>query len=194
MKKKGIIKELKEHVPFTFFAVLIAIFVIAVILYYFKKDISEEFFHILHPLHVLASAMVTAGIYYKYKNDPGKAVMIGIIGAIAIGSLSDIIFPYLGGLIFNLNTEFHLPLFETPLIIILSAIFGCIIGISSNLTKFPHFIHVFISVFASLFYLLTFSPDFSILYFTGTFLIVFISVIIPCCLSDIIFPFLFLKK
>jgi hypothetical protein len=74
------------------------------------------------------------------------------------------------------------------------ALLGSIIGIFSGLTKIPHFLHVGISVFASLFYLLAFSQTFNIPYFIATFFIVFIAVIIPCCISDILYPFFFLGE
>jgi hypothetical protein len=191
---KKIIHELKKHIPFTALATLIAIFITIFIIYWVKKDISQEFFHVLHPLHVLASAIVTSGIFYKYKKSFVQAVIIGVLGAIIIGSISDIIFPYIGGLIFNLNIEFHLPIIEMTTIILFTAIIGSILGISLKITRFPHLIHVLLSVFASLFYLLAFSQSFEIIYFIGAFFVVFIAVIIPCCLSDIIFPFFFLRK
>ena len=149
---KKIIHELKKHIPFTALATLIAIFTTIFIIYWIKKDISQEFFHVLHPLHILASAIVTSGIFYKYKNNFIQAIIIGVLGAIIIGSISDIIFPYLGGLLFNLDIEFHLPLIEMTTLILFTAITGSILGISLKITKFPHFIHVFLSVFASLFY------------------------------------------
>jgi hypothetical protein len=191
---KKIIHELKKHIPFTALATLIAIFTTIFIIYWIKTDISQEFFHVLHPFHILASAIVTSGIFYKYKKSFIQALFIGVLGAIIIGSISDIIFPYLGGLAFNLNIEFHLPLIEMTTLILFIAVIGSILGISLKITKFPHFIHVFLSVFASLFYLLAFSQAFKIIYFIGAFFVVFIAVIIPCCLSDIIFPFLFLRK
>lgn len=194
MNSKKIIHELKEHVPFTALATLIAIIITIGIVYWVKTDISEESFHILHPLHILASAIVTSGIFYKYKKNFIQALLIGITGAIIIGSISDIIFPYLGGLIFQLEMEFHLPIIENTFVILFPAIAGSILGISFKITKSPHFIHIFLSVFASLFYLLAFSEGFRTLYFLGAFFIVFIAVIIPCCLSDIIFPLLFIKK
>ena len=192
--KPRIIHELKKHIPFTALATLIAILITLFIIFGIKKEISENFFHVLHPLHILASALVTAGIFYKYKKSFIQAVLIGVLGSVITGSISDIIFPYFGGLLFNLNMEFHLPLIEKTILIISTAILGSILGISLKITRFPHFIHVFLSVFASLFYLLAFSQVFKIIYFIGAFFIVFISVIIPCCISDIIFPFLFLRK
>jgi predicted membrane protein len=190
---KPLIHELKHHLPFTalasFFAILITLLTIQ-----YTKNINETIFESLHILHLIASSIVTAGIFYKYKKNPLYAFLIGIFGAIIIGSLSDIIFPWLGSLIFGLHTHFHLPLIEIPIIIFLSAGIGSLIGMLTLKTKIPHLLHVGISVFASLFYLITYTPEISFLFFTLSFLIILLSVIIPCCISDILFPFFFLGK
>ena len=62
-------------------------------------------------------------------------------------------------------------------------------------TKFPHAGHVLLSTWASLFHIImalgtTISP----LLVMIIFLFLFISVLIPCCLSDIILPMLFIKN
>ena len=195
MKKiKGLFHELKHHLPFTAAATLIAIVVVLFVGYYARTSISENLFEILHPLHVLASSIVTAGIFYKYKPKFIPALLVGISGAIILGSLSDIIFPWLGGNLLNLKTSFHLPIIEEPFLILASALVGCFIGITTGKTKIPHFVHISLSVFASLFYLLAFSQQFNMIYFLGAFVIVFISVIVPCCISDILFPFFFLGE
>ena len=191
---KSVLLELKHHIPFTALATLGAILIVVFIQYYLKKGISEDSFHILHFLHVIASAMVTAGIYYKYKPKIVYAFLVGITGAIVIGSISDIIFPYFGAIILGAEVDFHLPLIEETFFTLLSAVFGSMAGIATRITKIPHFIHVFLSVFASLFYLLVFSAGFAFGHFVWAFLIVFVSVIIPCCISDIFFPFIFLKE
>lgn len=194
MEVKKFFKELKEHIPFTAVATLIAILIAISILYYFNREISGGVFEAAHVLHVVVSGMVTAGLYYKYRTNIFYALLIGVFGALIIGSLSDILFPWLGGNLLGLHTHFHLPVIEIPLIIFSVAILGSFLGIALKITKVPHFIHVFLSVFASLFYLLAFSPDFGLGYFLTSFLIVFVSVIIPCCISDLIFPFIFIRK
>lgn len=193
MKIKIIFLELKHHIPFTFIATLIAALSIGII---YQKGIliSEPFFYVIHPLHLFISAIVSAAIFYKYKNNFIQALLIGITGAIIIGSLSDIILPYLGGILFQLKISFHFSLLEKPLIILSAVIIGSIIGITTKITKIPHFLHVFLSVFASLFYLLAFSTSLNLIHLIVTFFIVFIAVLIPCCISDIIFPLLFVKK
>ncbi len=194
MKIKEIIHELKHHLPFTAFATIIAIIIVVLFQYLLQKQISENLFEIFHPLHIVASSIVTAGIFYKYKSKLVPALLVGITGSIIIGSLSDIILPWLGGNILSLGTSFHLLLIEKPILILAVAIIGSSIGISTKTTEMPHFIHVFLSVFASLFYLLAFSLNFNFVYFIGAFLIVLVSVILPCCISDILFPFFFLKE
>lgn len=193
MKTQKIIHELKEHVPFTALATIIGILTVLMVYYFFKTIISENIFHYFHFLHIIASAMVTAGIFYKYKKNFLYALLVGITGSIIIGSLSDVILPYLGWLSLNINIDFHLPLIEETFFVLLSALTGSLLGIWVGLTKISHLAHVSLSVFASLFYLLAFSLSFNFGYFIISFFIVFIAVIIPCCLSDIIFPFLFLK-
>ena len=194
MRTKEILHELKHHLPFTIFATIGAIILVILLQYLFQKQISENLFEIFHPLHVMASSVVTAGIFYKYKPKLISALLIGITGSIIIGSLSDIILPWLGGSLLGLGTSFHLLLIEKPVLILSLALIGSSIGISTKITEMPHFIHVFLSVLASLFYLLAFSQIFNTLYFIASFFIVLIAVIIPCCISDILFPFFFIGE
>ncbi len=194
MRTKEILHELKHHLPFTVFATISAIILIIFLQYLFQKQISKDLFEIFHPLHIIASSIVTAGIFYKYKPKVIYALLIGITGSIIIGSLSDIILPWLGGNLLGLGTSFHLLLIEEPVLILLSGLIGSSIGISTKITEMPHFIHVFLSVFASLFYFLAFSQIFNTFYFIASFFIVLIAVIIPCCISDILFPFFFIGE
>ena len=67
-KLKEFFHELKHHAPFTALATILAVLISILIIYDLKQNISEEIFHILHPLHVIVSAIVTSAIFYKYKN------------------------------------------------------------------------------------------------------------------------------
>jgi predicted membrane protein len=190
---KQIIKELKHHAPFTASATIIAV-ILAGFFYSFNKVVSEETFHWFHFLHIVASAMVTSALFYKYKKNLISAILVGVLGAIIIGSISDVFFPYLGWTSLKLDIHFHLPLIEETLLVLFFAFLGSFLGVSIKKTKQPHFVHVFLSVFASLFYLLAFSSGFNLIYYLGAFLIVFLAVLVPCCLSDIVFPFFFLNE
>jgi len=189
-----IIHELKHHAPFTLGATFIAILIVFIFGFVLNQKISENIFEIIHPMHILISAIVTSAIFYSYKKNIFYSILVGISGTVIIGSLSDVVFPYFGGLIFNFHPTFHLPLIEYPSIIIGVALFGSLVGIATKITRLPHFLHVLLSVFASLFYILAFSIKLNFIGFAIAFLIVFIAVIIPCCVSDIVFPFLFLGE
>lgn len=196
-REATIIEELKHHSPFTLAASLFA-GVLVIILYTLNKEyfigIIPSLFEIIHPSHILVSAIATAAIYWKYNKSIVKTILIGISGAILIGSLSDVIFPWAAGNLFSLQTSFHLPVIENPILIIGIALIGSVIGIFFGAFKISHFLHVFLSIFASLFYLLTFSIEISILAILLISFLVFLFVYIPCCISDIIFPLLFIKK
>ena len=190
---KQLVHELKHHLPFTASATIIAV-VISVVFIMLSLDIGESIFHSLHILHLLASAIVTSAIFYKYKKSVFQTILVGISGAIIVGSLSDIIFPWLGASIFQLNPHFHLSIIEIPFMVLGTAFIGSLIGIMTLATKLPHTLHVGISVFASMFYLITYVETVNVLSLILSFIIVVISVMIPCCVSDILYPFFFLGK
>ncbi len=195
-KSEIILRELKRHFPFTLISSLAAGVLVA-IFYLINKGyfvgIVSGLFEIIHPAHVLVSAMATSAIYWKYKKSVVETILVGVAGAIFIGSLSDILFPWFAGNLFSLNTHFHLPIIEKPFLIMGVALVGSVAGMHC-LFRFSHSIHVFLSIFASLFYLLAFSVEVGALAVLLISLLVFLAVYIPCCISDIVFPLLFVKK
>jgi len=194
MEKNLIVEELKEHWPLALVASLIAATLVILISAFGKVEIVENMFEIFHPAHVLVSAAATSAIYYKYRKSIVGAILIGVIGAILIGSLSDVLLPWISGNLFSLQTSFHLPILEEPLQILAIGIIGAFAGIYLGFFRFSHSLHVFLSVFASLFYLLAFSITFNTWTIFAISLIVFLVVYIPCCISDIIFPLWFVRK
>lgn len=197
MKIKEIIHELKRHSPFTAIATITAIVIVVIISWFGLFSLPESLFNGFHYLHILVSAIATATVFYAYKKNAFQGIAVGILGAIIIGSISDIFFPYLGSLIFNLSPDFHLPILEHTLTVLSFALVGGILGISLKKSRMPHFIHVFLSVFASFFYLINYSyngPEIWILEIFIMFIITFVSVILFCCVSDIVFPYLFLGE
>ncbi len=192
---REIVEELKEHVPFTAAATAVAVIITAFLL--IKNNLLEHavsFFYVFHPIHIFFSAVVSAAIFYKYKQNMTLALITGVILSVLVGSVSDVMLPYIGSLIFRIPTSFHLPAIEKPLTIFGIAILGSFVGIIGKKTKFPHFLHVLISVFASLLYIFAYSTNFSPLVLALIFVITSVSVVIPCCLSDIILPIIFKKE
>ncbi len=192
--KKEIRQELKEHIPFTIFATVSAIVVSLILSFFINYDNSKHIFEGLHIVHVIFSAFASTLVFKRHNNSVMHALLVGVAASIFIGTISDVILPFLGALILGLKPQFHMPILENPLIILSSALVGTIASLKFKNTKLPHLLHVFVSVFASLFYLVSFTNLSKLILWILSVIIVFISVLIPCCLSDIIFPLLLAKK
>ena len=201
-----IASELKEHAPFTALGAATGIILMVIIvLTNMPAQVPQTAFYTLHPFHVVLSAIATTAMYRKYgKRNVWAAVLIGYAGSIGVATLSDAIIPYLGGSLLGVEIGFHIPFIETEKIpfigietwkvVNLAALAGIAIGYLRPATKFPHLGHVLLSTWASLFYFAAFgiAQWFPLLPFI--FLFLFLAVWIPCCLSDIIFPLLFVRK
>jgi len=204
---KQISKELRAHAPFTVFGAITGI----IIMIFFRNitfDISYKIFYVLHPIHVVLSALVTASMYKLHTCDQinskclrGKCNLwilfaIGYIGSIGIATISDSILPYLGEMILRMpNKEIHIGFIEKWWLVNPLAFLGVAIACFRPATKIPHAGHVLLSTWASLFHLMMAKGDqLSVLMSIVIFVFLFVSVWLPCCLSDIVFPLLFVKK
>jgi len=199
---KQILHELKEHSPFTILGALSGIF----IMFFFWNTpykISYNIFYTLHPIHVLLSALVTASMYknYKCKNDSNKCslwllLFVGYIGSIGIATISDSVVPYIAESILGLpNKGIHLGFIEKWWLVNPLAFVGIAIAYFKPSTKLPHLGHVFLSTWASLFHIImALGGTIAIYMYPFTFIFLFIAVWLPCCLSDIIFPLLFVNN
>ncbi len=203
---RRIASELKEHVSFTALGAATGIVIMAIIVFaHIPSPISEAAFYTLHPLHVILSALVTTALYARYsKGKLWAAILIGYAGSVGIATLSDVVIPYLGGALLNIDMGFHVPFIETEempffgvakwVVINSAALIGIAIGYWKHATKFPHSGHVLLSTWASLFYFTAFGIASWLPLLPLVFIFLFLAVWLPCCLSDIIFPLLFVRK
>ena len=199
---KQIYHELKEHAPFTSFGCLTGIIIMLI----FQKvpfDVSYKIFYTLHPLHIILSALVTASMYelHKCKQDRKQCnlmilLVIGYVGSIGIATLSDSVIPYLGEVLLGLpNRGIHIGFIEEWWLVNPLAIVGIAIAYFRPATKIPHSGHVLLSTWASLFHIImALGQGLNWLIYVVIFLFLFIAVWMPCCVSDIIFPLLFVTK
>ena len=189
---RRIIKELVHHAPFTAGGAVTGIIIILIIVFgNVPSNISYAVFYTLHPLHVVLSALVTAAMYKKYSDGKiWKVLLVGYFGSIGLATISDAIIPYLGGTLLNIEMEFHVPFIEEWWINIL-ALVGTMLGYWKSVTKLPHWGHVLLSTWASLFYFTAYGTSNWIPMIPFIVLFLFLAVWLPCCLSDIVFPLLF---
>ena len=161
---------------------------------------SHVIFHVFHPVHMLFSAIATTAMFWRYERRLLKAVIIGIVGSAGICSISDVGLPYLSGLLLGAKEmHFHWCLLAHPSLVVPFMVVGVVVGILAaetvrRSTYFSHAGHVFVSSAASLFYLVSFGltdwPD----HLGAVFVLMVLSVTVPCCFSDIAFPLLLTKK
>jgi hypothetical protein len=200
-------KELKIHAPFTIFGTITGVIIIAL----FQKlpsGLSYNIFYVLHPIHVVLSALVTASMYrlHTCERISGKCIrgkcnlwfllIIGYIGSVGIATISDSIIPYLGEVMLKMpDRGIHLGFIEKWWLVNPLAIIGVLIACFRPTTKFPHMGHVLLSTWASLFHIIMSIGGKSLNWFVyaAIFLFLFLAVWIPCCVSDIVFPLLFVK-
>jgi hypothetical protein len=189
-----ILRELKSHAPFTLLGAVSGIVLMAgILLLEIAHEALEPAFEASHAAHVFLSAMVTAGVYRRHGGKPVACLVVGYVGAISVGTLSDIIFPYLGGELLGGHMHFHLAFIEHWWLINPVALLGAGLALVRPTTKLPHSGHVLLSTWASLFYLNAHAADpWTLPMLVPVFLVLFVAVWVPCCMSDIVFPLVFL--
>ena len=214
--------ELKGHAPFTILGALTGI-LFMLIFRNVGTDYAEVLFSIFHPAHVVLSAMVTASLFAIHREAKNflLILVIGYVGSIGIATLSDSVVPYIGESLLGLHipthtdlhdhdsgeTEadaeniehsehrIHLGFIEDWYIVNPAAILGVFIAYFLPRTKFPHAAHVLISTWASSSHILMSAQgDITFTVTIAIFAILFIAVWLPCCISDIVFPLLFVKS
>lgn len=202
---RNIGRELIHHAPFTAVGAVIGVVIMAVIsLCDTPMNVSEALFFTFHPLHVVFSALVTTALYRKQKGHKLWAVVIiGYVGSVGIATLSDAVIPYLEGSSLRIDMGFHLPFLETEampflgipkwIVVNAAALIGIAIGFFRPNTTFPHMGHVLLSTWASLFGFTAFGTADWLPLLPIIFVYLFLAVWIPCCVSDIVFPLLWVK-
>ena len=198
MKAPVIATELRSHAPFTAFGTMTGIVIMAAFVQFqVSREISSTLFWIMHPLHVLLSALVTTAMYRLHsKGSVIRIIIIGYVGSIGIATLSDSLLPFVGEWLINLpHRDIHLGFIEKWWLVNPLALAGIALGYVISHTKIPHAGHVLLSTWASLFHILMAlgtSIDVVTTILIAVFL--FLAVWIPCCTSDIVFPLLWIKK
>ena len=202
---KRITEELKRHAPFTALGAASGIAIMVIIIFgnFLPQvsPISQNIFYILHPTHVALSAVVTTAMYMRYgKRKIWAAILIGWTGSIGIATISDSLIPYLGEVLLELpNRGIHIGFIEKPLLTNSAAFLGIVLGYwgwsAKFITKFPHFGHVLISTWASLFHIImALGVTVSWIQVIVILLFLFLAVWLLCCTSDIVYPLLFIGK
>ncbi len=204
---RQILRELKNHAPFTLFGALTGIFVM-VLCRHLPYRISYNLFYVLHPVHVLLSALVTAAMYqlhecgcvsgncFKGKCNFLILLIVGYVGSVGIATISDSVIPFFCEALLQMpRREIHLGFIEKWWLVNPLACIGIVIAYFMPKTKFPHAGHVLLSTWASLFHIIM-AREGALPWFLYPVVLffLFVAVWVPCCVSDIVFPLLLVKN
>jgi len=167
--------------------------------------------------------MVTAAMFklHSLKRSFAVILAIAIAGSIGIATLSDSLIPYAGEVLLGIEVQVHghggedehnhqaeeanyeggfvehahIGFIEAWYVVFPVAIIGALIAYFRPRTKFPHAGHVLLSTWASSFHMLmAFGGDIRPVKLLGSFVFLFLAVWLPCCISDIVFPLLFVRS
>ncbi len=195
---RRILHELKHHAPFTLAGTLVGVVVMLVMVFSrASHEVSHTLFAVFHPAHVLLSALTTAAMFRVHGR--GKwwtTIIVGIVGAIGIATLSDSIIPFVGEKLLSLpHAHVHAGFIEQWFIVLPAALAGALLAFVWPRTEIPHAGHVLLSTSASLFHMtMALGGQVGPGTMAALTAFLFLAVWLPCCTSDIIFPLLFVKK
>jgi len=205
--EQSLIKELIYHFPYAVFAVTFSLALISFFSFSAHKCDSlnaraDILFHSFHFMHILFSVTGTLVTYYRFSKGLLRGFFVGIFSAMVFCTLSDAVMPYLAGRLLGVDMCFHLCFFHElhniiPFLII-GLVNGMVIGYfhKSNAvfySVFSHFLHILVSAFASMFYLVAngFENWYTQIGMISIFLLV--AVVVPCIMSDLVTPMTFAK-
>ena len=201
IEKSSIVKkEILEHIRFTFISLVIAFGIIIA----FKSSLSDKFtesiFEKFHFTHLFFAAFTPVAIYYLYSGKAVNAFILGVTGS-AIGcTVSDSIFPYLGGSLLGFDMTLHICLISDPEFAIPSLLFGALLGfpvskVFKKVTHLSHFMHSFIVIISALFYMSAFVVEFALSYqLIFVVIVLLVSVVVPCLFTDVALPSLVISN
>jgi hypothetical protein len=205
-----ITQEVMCHFPYAVFSVAFGLAVLSFISFLSMCNLDSQttckgahlLFHSFHFMHIVFAATGTLITFFRFSRNIWKGMLVAIGTASVFCTLSDSVFPYLGGELLGVNMHFHL-CFLTELDKVLPFLFiGLVNGYvmsKHHATKqaaystFSHFIHILVSSFAAMFYLVShgfvnWSENIGYV-----FLFLIIGVVVPCTFSDVVVPMFFAK-
>ncbi len=207
----SLIGELFCHFPYAIFSVAFSLAVLSFMVYIsFISSAhttlvcqgSDALFHSFHFMHIVFAATGTLITYFRFSKNIIRGFIVGAVSSMFFCTLSDSILPYLGGTLMGVHMHLHI-CFLTELHNVLPFLFvGLINGFimsrhastqQGTYSIFSHFIHILVSSFATMFYLVAHGCTDWYVNIGIVFLFLVVAVLIPCTLSDVVVPMTFAR-
>ena len=190
------IDELSTHWKFTAGAVVVSAIIIAVLKIQFfpaAAPETETLFEGFFISHLFFASLTPASLFSKYKSALWLGLIVSILTSSITCTLSDIVLPYLGGMLLGYDMHFHVCIIEEPLISWTFIILGAVIGFMLSryvrrLSRFTHGLHILLSSTAAGMYLITYGVSVISIQALLFLPILVISVLVPCVMNDIGVP------
>ncbi len=199
--------ELICHIPYAGISLAISFVLLATFhflgLGIYPEEAVREGYHILfHSFHYLHIVVAVAGAVIAFFRRSNR-IILGSLISLIIPTLfcitSDILLPTLSGRILGVDMEMHVCFFEfyDAINLVAFMLVGYICGMAllynkESLRTFSltfHFFHILISSMASTFYMVANGFDGWYESMGILFVFLFIAVIVPCTMSDVVVPF-----
>ena len=196
------------HIPYTAISLAVG-FALASILHVIngvsvatQYDVAmhgyHTLFHVFHFLHIVFAVTGTTVTFFRYSNRIVFGVLVSLLVPAFFCMLSDSVLPMIAGSILGVSMHLHICIFHLhdAINLFIFMITGLGIGTallqhSSSLRVFSygsHFFHIFCSSLASLFYIVSHGFTDWPHHMGLVFISLFIAVIVPCTLSDVVIP------
>jgi hypothetical protein len=198
-RKNIFVIELSNHLKFTVLAVLIAAVLIIlarnILMPYSggSAALSEGLFEGFFISHLFFASLTPAALFSIYRRNVLLAFTLAISSSAITCTLSDIIFPYLGGLLLSYDMTFHICVVEEPITSWTFVVCGALLGyflsqFVRKLSRYTHTAHILLSSLAAGLYLISFGVNILSLKALLFIPILIASVLIPCVTNDIGVP------
>lgn len=205
-----ITEEVICHFPYAVFSVAFGLAILSFISFISMCNLDSQatcrgahlLFHSFHFMHIVFAATGTLITYFRFSKNVFKGMIIGALTAAVFCTLSDSVLPYLGGELLGVHMHFHLCFFSEMDKILPFLFIGLLNGYVMSkhhasrqaiYSIFSHFIHILVSSFAAMFYLVSHGFVNWADNIGFVFLFLIIAVVVPCTFSDVVVPMFFAK-
>lgn len=199
-------EELLCHIPYAGFSLACAFALLSILNFIALSSVDPDniyegyhvLFHSFHYLHIIVAVTGAMVAFFRFSSNIFVGFLVAVVSPTIFCVLSDIMLPTLAGNLLGVPMHMHICFFNFQDALNLSAfmVLGVICGAAllqhqESLKTFAlrsHFLHIFVSSLASLFYIVAhgFSEWHEAMGIL--FLFLFIAVVVPCTLSDVVVP------
>lgn len=205
-------EEFVCHIPYAGFSLALGFAFLSLIYFVGLGFVNQQvlhrgyhvLFHSFHYLHVIVAVAGSAITFFRFSKNILLGVLVSLIAPTFFCIMSDIMLPTLAGRLLGVHMHMHVCFLHLHDALNLFAfmVVGLLCGVSllkhkASLRAFSlssHFLHILVSSMASLFYMV--AHGFHSWYESMglLFIFLFIAVIIPCTLSDVVVPLYFARN